>query len=328
GVQDGGEAGLDGVSVELLDGAGNIVATTTTSGDGGYSFQYLRPGTYTVRVVSATLPTDYVQTYDLDGTSSPHQATVSLGAGEARVDLDFGYRYPPTGSIGDRVWNDLDGNGVQEAGEDGVNGVTVQLLNAGGTVIATQVTSGNGNYSFTNLPAGTYSVRVVSSTLPANFIQTYDLDGTGTAHTAAVALAAGEARTDVDFGYRANPAFQPGTGTIGYWKTHPEAWPVQQITIGGVTYTKAQAIYWMDMASRGDKTIDLFKQLVATRLNVILGNDASCVSSSMYNAGSWLATNPLGSNVRSNSAAWLTGGPLHQRLDDYNNGRLCAPHRG
>ena len=34
----------------------------------------------------------------------------------------------------------------------------------------------------------------------------------------------------------------PGTGTPGYWKNHPDAWPVAVITIGGETYTKGDAI--------------------------------------------------------------------------------------
>jgi hypothetical protein len=40
-----------------------------------------------------------------------------------------------------------------------------------------------------------------------------------------------------------------------------------------------------------------------------------------------MAIYPAGSNVSGGSAAWTVGAPLHQTLDDYNNGRLCAPHR-
>ncbi|HBL26469.1 MAG TPA: hypothetical protein DD490_06510, partial [Acidobacteria bacterium] len=47
-----------------------------------------------------------------------------------------------------------------------------------------------------------YTVRVVSATLPAGLAPTYDLDGIGTAHTAAATLTGGQNRTDVDFGYR------------------------------------------------------------------------------------------------------------------------------
>ncbi|HBL26473.1 MAG TPA: hypothetical protein DD490_06530, partial [Acidobacteria bacterium] len=81
-------------------------------------------------------------------------------------------------------------------------GVTVELLDGGGTVIATTTTGADGLYGFSNLGAGSYTVRVVSATLPAGLAPTYDLDGIGTAHTAAASLTAGQNRTDVDFGYR------------------------------------------------------------------------------------------------------------------------------
>src|SRR5262249_1900089 len=68
-------------------------------------------------------------------------------------------------------------------------------------------------YTFGSLAAGNYSVRIVSSTLPAGSVQTYDLDGTATAHVAAVTLTSGQARTDVDFGYRV-----PSSCTAGYFK--------------------------------------------------------------------------------------------------------------
>ncbi len=43
--------------------------------------------------------------------------------------MNFGYD-SPTGAIGDRVWFDVDGDGVQDAGEQGIPGVTLELLNA------------------------------------------------------------------------------------------------------------------------------------------------------------------------------------------------------
>ena len=91
----------------------------------------------------------------------------------------------------------------------GLNGVTVQLLNSGGTVIATATTAGNGNYTFTNLTPGNYSVRVVSGSLPAGYTQTFDLDGVATAHQASFSLTA--SRTDVDFGYKPPVVCTAGT---------------------------------------------------------------------------------------------------------------------
>ena len=66
------------------------------------------------------------------------------------------------------------------------------------------------------------------------------------------------------------PAHQPGTGTPGYWKTHASAWPVGSITVGNVTYTKAEAIAWLGRVG-SDKTITMFSSLVPAMLNVMLG---------------------------------------------------------
>jgi uncharacterized repeat protein (TIGR01451 family)/fimbrial isopeptide formation D2 family protein len=216
GVQEEGEPGIGDVQVYLdlnNDGvrdAGEPV--TTTNALGQYFFSNLPGGTYTVRVVTTTLPTGINQTYDLDGaTPTPHAATAPLTTGTTRTDVDFGYR--GTASIGDRVWLDRDGDGVQETGEPGLSGVIVYLdLNGNGVRDADEpfdATDATGNYLIDGLPAGTYTVRVVTTTLPTGINQTYDLDGTGTPDAVtSVTLTSGEVRTDVDFGYR-------GTASIG-----------------------------------------------------------------------------------------------------------------
>ena len=92
----------------------------------------------------------------------------------------------------------------------------------------------------------------------------------------------------------------------GFWKNHPEAWPVDSISIGGVTYTQTEAIALMDQPVRGDKTITLFKALVAAKLNVLLGCPCDpCIGQ----ANTWLTTYPIGSGVRANSQAWQAPAP-------------------
>ncbi|MCP3904823.1 MAG: hypothetical protein GY715_14445, partial [Planctomycetes bacterium] len=132
GVQDGGaEVGLNTVTVRLFDSSG-LVGTDMTSGDGGYLFENLLPGDYTVVVDDTTLPAGFVQTFDIT-LPLDHQASVTLGFDDNRDDVDFGYR--KLGSIGDRVWHDIDGDGVQDGGaEVGLNGVTVRLFDSGGLV--------------------------------------------------------------------------------------------------------------------------------------------------------------------------------------------------
>lgn len=71
------------------------------------------------------------------------------------------------GSIGDFVWKDLNDNGIQNAGEPGVRGVIVQLLNGNTNVVITSdTTDTNGLYGFPNLDSGNYKVKIVASSLP------------------------------------------------------------------------------------------------------------------------------------------------------------------
>ncbi len=323
GTQDSGEAGINGVTVQLLNSAGTVIATTTTSGNGNYTFSNLTAATYTVKVVTSSLPTGSVETFDLDGVSSANQETVNLTA--SRTDVDFGYRVVGTLSIGDRVWKDANANGLQDSSETGVNGVTVQLLNSSGTVIATTTTSGNGNYTFGSLSAGTYTVKIVTSTLGGTFTETYDLDGLSSANQATVNLTA--SRTDVDFGYHFPLASCGGTYTLGYWKNHSSSWPVQSLVIGGTTYTKTQAINWLNASVGGDETISLYHQLVPAELNALIGNNVSCITSVIQAADAWMSQHPVGSNVSPSSSAGQAGVTLENQLNDYNNGNLsCATH--
>lgn len=226
--------------------------------------------------------------------------------------------------VGDTVFADSDGDGFQDPGEPGIAGVLVELRDTLGVLLDTTTTDAGGHYSF-GADRAAYEARVTAS----NFVSGPLV---GQASTTGGNSATGTVTDDnvlgLDFGYRAaSPPGQPGTGTLGYWKNHAEAWPVSQITIGGITYSKSTAISLMSAPGKGDKTYDMFKQLVAAKLNVLIGNDSSCISSTISAADSWMATYPVGSKVGGGSAAWTVGGPLHRNLDDYNNGRLCAPHR-
>jgi len=68
-------------------------------------------------------------------------------------------------AVGDRVWNDLNANGIQDANEPGIEGITVNLWtnvnNAPGSIIKTTTTNAAGNYLFTNIVPGTYWLQFV-----------------------------------------------------------------------------------------------------------------------------------------------------------------------
>jgi hypothetical protein len=68
--------------------------------------------------------------------------------------------------------------------------------------------------------------------------------------------------------------------------------------------------------------------LVSAKLNVMVGNDDSCIADTIAAADAWMAMYPVGSGVAASSPAWKQGEPLYEELDMYNNGKLdCAFHR-
>ena len=150
---------------------------------------------------------------------------------------------------------------------------------------------------------------------------------TTTGRTVCTTLDSGEEDLTWDAGMYCIPA--SGTGTPGYWKNHPEAWPVDEITIGGATYTKEVAIEIMQTSGKGDKTYTMFGALVSAKLNVIIGNDDSCIADTISDADDWMKEyGPVGDGISAKSDAWKDGEPLSEKLDDYNNGKLpCASAR-
>ena len=230
GVQDAGEDGLAGVTVGLYDSTGTVLITaTTTDSQGRYVFSGLPAGDFVVRVDSSTLPAGLAAnpTYDLDsGTTGPDgQTAITVAAGVHDDTADFGFNWVSptssvnpgpgaTGAIGDRIWNDANGNGVQDAGEAGIAGVAVRLLTddngdgvyggAGDNAAATATTNASGHYIFDGVAPGSYQVQVDTTTLPTGFSTTPsgdpDSDGDNTSNT--VVLAPGDVWVNGDFGYQ------------------------------------------------------------------------------------------------------------------------------
>lgn len=196
GVQDIGEPGVAGATVQLLGGCSgeSVLAAKSTNSNGDYRFGALAAGSYRVRFTLPTgfgsfSPKDAILDDDYDADANPDGTTdcTTLGNGQELYQVDAGLRSgmaatatntpvpptitpPATGNaiLGDHLWDDRNGNGVQDIGEPGVAGVTVQLLAgcSGEQMIAVKNTNSNGDYLFTMLAAGPYRLHV---TLPANF---------------------------------------------------------------------------------------------------------------------------------------------------------------
>ncbi len=166
GIQDAGDTPLAGVTVNLLDGSGNVLTSTVTDALGNYLFVGLKPGTYAVGFVK---PPEYVFTLkdtgsndsldsDADRVTGQTVAKTYISGDDDRT-IDAGLYIPV--KLGDRVFEDQNGNGIQDAGDTNLAGVTVNLLNGANAVIGSTTTDANGNYLFTGLAPGSYAVQVV-----------------------------------------------------------------------------------------------------------------------------------------------------------------------
>ncbi|MCX8056048.1 MAG: CIA30 family protein, partial [Ignavibacteria bacterium] len=174
GIQDASETGVANVLIKLFDCNGNLKDSTYTDNDGYYSFDSLVAGQYKIKVIIPSgftfSPKDVGSNDLLDSDVDPSTGETSCinidpqNCGENDVKWDAGI-YPtppaPTCAIGDRVWEDLNKNGIQDIGEPGVPYVTVKLLDCNGQVINQTQTNSNGYYQFTNILEGSYKLRFV-----------------------------------------------------------------------------------------------------------------------------------------------------------------------
>jgi SdrD B-like domain len=193
GRQDAGEPGLAGVTVQLWNSTKTaLISQASTNVSGIYSLIAPTPGNYRVRVVLPSIndqfsPKDQAGGVDTED-SDINPTGINLGFTDVYVfgsnlisitSIDAGIikfrtptptRTPTPINIGNFVWNDLNANGIQDPGEPGVAGVTVQLWNsAKSQILDTDVTDANGAYAVVAPLPGNYRLRVVLPWAGADF---------------------------------------------------------------------------------------------------------------------------------------------------------------
>lgn len=207
GKKDPNEPGIGNAPVSLykddnndnIPDKGTAIATSTSSATGYYSFTNLTPGRYIVALPilpgylkspnSSTQTTSPFPDNNLDNDNNLVRLVGPNGPGGVMfsnsITLTFGEEPTTDGDgangnltmdmalcgnayLGDFVWNDLNGNGIQDAGEPGINGQTVTILFPDGVTTATTTTltfnGTDGYYNFPNLGPGAH---VITFTTPA-----------------------------------------------------------------------------------------------------------------------------------------------------------------
>ncbi|MDM7925864.1 MAG: choice-of-anchor D domain-containing protein [bacterium] len=174
GIQDSAEPGMSGVTVTLYTSGGASVASTVTDADGAYSFSGIAVGQYSLRFTGLPAGFSFAQRdqgsndrVDSDADASGVTEIFSLSAGEIKDFYDVGVR---TTGIGDRVWEDTDNDGIQDAGELGVPGVLVRLYTSGNVLTASTTTNSDGFYYFGGLTAGSWYYVNFNGGLPGGYV--------------------------------------------------------------------------------------------------------------------------------------------------------------
>jgi hypothetical protein len=114
----------------------------------------------------------------------------------------------------------------------------------------------------------------------------------------------------------------------GYWKNHPELWAVNTLTLGGVTYTKAQLLAIMNNSTVSDASIILAKQLIAALLNQANGSSPLPLCGVVADANTLLTGCNLPCNVNTKSTLGKSMLNDANTLEAYNLGKLtpsCTP---
>ncbi len=324
GLQDPGEPGVEGVTVNLYDDAGTLVASTTTAADGTYTFDDLAPGDYSVEVVAPTGAIFTAQnvggdeTIDSDVDPTDGTVDVTLASGPT-VDASAAGFLPA--SISGVLWFDNDADGAIGPAEGFIPGVDVNLYDDQGTLVATVTTGPDGSYTFPGLAPGDYTVEVDETTLPPDLVQTFDLDGLLDGQTV-VTVGLSETVEDVNFGYQ-EPATvtgvifddlnadgiqdpgEPGLPNVDVTITDSEGNVVVVTTGPDGSYTAA--------VRPGDVTIDVVDATVPNGYFLTTGNDPHTITAP---AGESTSAEPIGYHLAAPMLTVVKDGPATANVGD------------
>jgi len=122
------------------------------------------------------------------------------------------------------------------------------------------------------------------------------------------------------------------TFTQGYWKTHAfgrkDKWPVDNLDIGGINYSKAELVAIMQAPTAGNGIMSLVQQLIAAKLNILNGAASSSIASAIADADALIdgAGDKIEPPYDSPYLAPSVTSALNDELTDYNEGITGPGH--
>jgi SdrD B-like domain len=226
------------------------------------------------------------------GVTTENQTVTSATGTTAQPTLDIGFQ--SVYSLGNRVWVDANNNGTVDPSESGLDGVTVNLRDgagaqlyrtptgaittvAAGNTLITTTTSNGGHYLFTNLPAGSYTVEIVTPTVGGtSYVSStgvngaltgpYEPTGTGTfANTATnfdhgVQFAPNTIRSSPITLGPGQPTGEDGNTTPGQTDTTPDNQSNLTVDFGVFLPATVGTVVWIDNGTGGSVPGDGVKQ--------------------------------------------------------------------
>jgi hypothetical protein len=206
------------------------------------------------------------------------------------------------------------------------DGAGVSTANFVGTPVWT--TEGTGDYT---LNAGEWMDIELGQLFDETGVQATDSNEMqpGTEYVVRVRARAaggsGASEPTADFVVSTLTAAENCTFTIGYWKTHPGAWPAASLTLGTVNYTAAELLSILNEPSGGNGLIILAHQLIAAKLNIINGANPAAAAAAIASADAQiggLVVPPIGAGFLSPASVSTDA----HTLDDFNNGIIGPGH--
>jgi large repetitive protein len=211
GTRDAGEPGIAGVTVAAAPLGGGTPVNATTDASGAYLFADLPAGSWRI---DETQPVDYVDGGDsvgsLGGSLAGSDTITSIPLGVAQVGTNYNFG-EGAGRLAGSVYIDSNGNGMRDAGEPGIAGVTVTLVGTdvhGAAVSRPVTTDASGAYLINDLLPSNGAGYTLTETQPGAYADGAEHPGnlggsagaSGTSTIGGIVVGAGGQGSAYDFG--------------------------------------------------------------------------------------------------------------------------------